>query len=243
MLKLFLLLFTLFPLAQIDMTNQPYYSYIMEDSLPDNLDCYISVSKERYSVLLFDHMKGSDIVPCMIISQGKIYKKGNQVIMKDNAYGYEMNATLGEEGLLTINRGYGFLSGKHFLFHIEEEEEWVPDRFFSRRSYHASFRKYKRNHKKPYALPYGRYSTGYYVDHHALLTLEEDGSYSLQQWNMDVSKGKFHREGNILVLTDSSINHPFYLFIGDGFVRDNYMPTSIYDMIFYPIDSRPLTHE
>lgn len=194
-------------------------------------------------MLLYDQIKGSDILPCMIVSQGKIYKKGNQVIMKDNVYGYKMYASLNEEGLLTINRGYGFLSGKHFLFQIDEEEEWVPDRDFSRRSYHASLRKYKRNHKKPYALPYGKYSTGYYVDHHALLTLEEDGGYSLLQWNMEVSKGKYHREGNILVLTDSNINHPFYLFIGDGFVRDDYMPTSIYEMIFYPIDSRPLTHE
>jgi len=128
--------------------DKGFYSYIMEDSLPDNLFCYISVSKKKYSVLLYDQIKGSDILPCMIVSQGKIYKKGNQVIMKDNVYGYKMYASLNEEGLLTINRGYGFLSGKHFLFQIDEEEEWVPDRDFSRRSYHASLRKYKRNHKK-----------------------------------------------------------------------------------------------
>lgn len=150
-----------------------------------------------------------------LLSTESYQKQNTTLIMHDKIFDFTWKIHLQEGGLM-IKSGFQCMHDMFLTYYRTSNDKFNPNFIQDHQAQLDQVRK----EKQPYVSVSKSYSWSYFK-----LYLETDRTYRLLHHNQEViSAGTWDRDGNILVLTDSALNMPFYGIIQPDGIKSMLLP-------------------
>lgn len=168
---------------------------------------------------LFVYSSGAyDTMMTGTISFGTFSKTDNGFVLNDQINGYAMEVEYVNDSSLVFTKGPYCMKNRTLI--LKPWNQSFYDSEYKPTEYdYQQVEKMRQNYSCQQELSYsiiGDYNYGtIFEDDFSPLTFQEDGSYELRYRSGEIllSKGKWSRQGNLILLQDDFMDEPFYAFV------------------------------
>jgi hypothetical protein len=203
------------------------------DKINDNYNCYLLFSGNgHYSILVSEDSGESDAIRSFFLSVGKYRIIKNDIKLFDNSGGFTMLLKKNNSEIEVIH-SFKWFKNKHFIF--DKKTHSNPEEFESAPKINASSillerKKYNSIHKTVIPMSLGFYkSNGFFFS----LNLLPNNNYSYQYKTLKLSEGTWSRNGNILILYDTTLKISLYALISNNLLISNILPGNCEGEMFF----------
>lgn len=221
------------PVIKVNYTGKVYYADI---AAPDNLDKIDFVDytsdKSYFHIIFYEKDKkynlkhecflSDDMVMRVSISYGSYCEMNDSLILNDELLGYKMYMN---------KKGNSVLFTKSFPLLVDKPFIYTPDSYGEYKEtmwYDYDLNKVKLENKRKYKL-INNFSCGLYhgeYANHFYLKIDPTGDYCYYIEKTPLSRGKWEKKGNEILLKDSSIGAVFSLLITKEGLVSQFLPGS-----------------
>lgn len=215
----FMIIFSGFAQSQIS----SIYSFNNKDK---NIDYYICFYKDGSYLIEISKNVTLDIIEVFVLSDGYYLIKDNIVIFTDRIHGYKMEMVLNKNELI-VKKSFNFLINKKFIYYEKNMKSKYHYNTCNINTLKLERNVYKTQNNDLHSLEYGTYESaqGFKLDiFQSDIILQLDNQYQLYFKDVMISNGTWNRVENELVLYDTTLNHQFYLLIGDKVLISKLLP-------------------
>jgi len=218
MKKIFLIIFIIiftsnFILAQL---SGGYTLYNLGDD--KSIKCNVSLYKDGTYEITLDENTAEDIVESILISIGTYLYKNGEITLIDNYHGYKM-IFIDQKCCILAKKSFQWMQNKKF---IKTNSDFIKSIYFKikfkpLKQERADFKKL---YKEKFNLNYGVYENevGFSIN------FLSDNKYKFEYRKIILSEGTFKKNENELVLFDTALNYPFYVFIKKNVLISKLLP-------------------
>ena len=235
------LLIVFFQISVISLVQGQLSGYYHSTTSNENVDCYLSLYiNGNYSVELIVQ-ETDDMAFCSAFSQGVYSIKDNTIILNDANHGFVMQLQKSHPTRIITNRGFVFLKDMTFIY--DRGSDSADMNFWRMTTNDINYISQKKEREVYQQLHKDLYPPHLYLGTYESenncqpnqrgewekgrgyeLNIQENYQYTLYYNRILILQGTWKRVGNELALYDESLQHSFYLLIGQDGLISKYLP-------------------
>lgn len=210
-----------------------------EDTISQNVVSYfeLNLGDKEYVLDHFVVFQGGfdDNVSSYCVSYGSCLKNDCKVILRDSISGFDLELFSPNDSLLFCYSGIVMLKDVYFHKHQQIDSILYRSLVFDEIDV-PSIKEQLDLHKQEIPIAnfrYGRYKGAMWGNH--VIEISDNGFYTYFSLEDEpvLSRGKWSREGNLLMFFDVGMKKPFYALIEEDGHITSYMPEAILGEGFY----------
>ncbi len=230
-MKRILIILFLFPLMN-SAHGQLSGDYVAD--FKEKVEYYLSFLNDgQYYMEIIVH-ETNDILDNRTLSIGHYSIDGETLLLEDKVHNFKMELDIIKDSL-KIRRSFCLLDGKTFGFKSSYVDTYTLNALkdYDSSSVNQERIEYKTQNQRLYPLAYDDYLSMDCIQCSLRyrLTINKEKTYRLYFRDLLFSEGYWKREGVELILFDTSLNHKFYLMIGDKVLISILLPSDYLSLV------------
>lgn len=185
--------------------------------LPNNdLNCTFDFFPNKTYLIKLSYNNAADFMVSQIFSFGNymITNRGDYELT-DSTHGYTMTLErISDNHVLLVKSGFQWMQMNYLV--KTNDKSSSPDNILDNFLTSQQLCNYREKLKREWGDKNNRLSTGLYrsgFNENFTFEAKENGTYSIKYYSLELSKGTWEKEGNLLKIKDSNIDSHFYILI------------------------------